>query len=111
MRGCGLFEDEDREALELSVYPKWTPEALTNADSICLEFIREFGPQLSSLEDDGCASRAGHDLWLTRNGHGAGFWDGDWPEPFAAKATSWCKAWGEANVWFDAEAEILHLEE
>lgn len=21
---------------------------------------------------------AGHDLWLTRNGHGAGFWDGDW---------------------------------
>ncbi len=20
-----------------------------------------------------------HDFWLTRNGHGAGFWDGDWP--------------------------------
>lgn len=20
----------------------------------------------------------GHDLWLTRQGHGAGFWDGDW---------------------------------
>lgn len=19
-----------------------------------------------------------HDFWLTRNGHGAGFWDGDW---------------------------------
>lgn len=25
-------------------------------------------------------SEAGHDFWLTRNGHGAGFWDGDWPE-------------------------------
>lgn len=22
---------------------------------------------------------AGHDFWLTQNGHGAGFWDGDWP--------------------------------
>lgn len=22
---------------------------------------------------------AGHDFHLTRNGHGAGFWDGDWP--------------------------------
>lgn len=22
---------------------------------------------------------AGHDFWLTRCGHGAGFWDGDWP--------------------------------
>ncbi len=21
----------------------------------------------------------GHDLWLTRNGHGAGYWDGDYP--------------------------------
>lgn len=21
---------------------------------------------------------AGHDFWLTRNGHGAGFWDGDY---------------------------------
>lgn len=25
-------------------------------------------------------SQAGHDFWLTRNHHGAGFWDGDWPE-------------------------------
>ena len=23
---------------------------------------------------------AGHDFWLTRNGHGCGFWDGDWPK-------------------------------
>jgi hypothetical protein len=22
-------------------------------------------------------AHAGHDFWLTRNGHGAGFWDGD----------------------------------
>lgn len=28
-------------------------------------------------------SRAGHDLWLTRNGHGANFLDGDWPQPQA----------------------------
>ena len=29
--------------------------------------------------------QAGHDLWLTHNGHGSGFWDGDWGEP----AQSW----------------------
>ncbi len=23
--------------------------------------------------------QAGHDFWLTSQGHGAGFWDGDWP--------------------------------
>ena len=26
---------------------------------------------------------AGHDLWLTRNGHGCGYWDGDWPKGIA----------------------------
>ena len=25
------------------------------------------------------AVQAGHDFWLTQNGHGAGFWDGDYP--------------------------------
>lgn len=27
----------------------------------------------------GRSSEAGHDFWMTRNGHGSGFWDGDWP--------------------------------
>jgi hypothetical protein len=26
---------------------------------------------------------AGHDFWLTRNGHGCGYWDGDWPKGIA----------------------------
>ena len=26
--------------------------------------------------------RAGHDFWLTRHHHGAGFWDGDWRTPW-----------------------------
>lgn len=25
--------------------------------------------------------QAGYDFFLTRNHHGAGFWDGDWPKP------------------------------
>ncbi len=28
-------------------------------------------------------NHAGRDFWYTRNGHGCGFWDGDWPEPTA----------------------------
>lgn len=27
----------------------------------------------------GVVTQAGHDFWLTSQGHGAGFWDGDWP--------------------------------
>lgn len=44
-----------------------------------LEFLRV--PENVKLIED-CLddfSMAGHDYWLTRCGHGAGFWDGDWP--------------------------------
>jgi len=48
---------------------------------------------------DGEWSRAGHDFWLTRNGHGAGFWDGDWPEPAASRLTEASKAFGSVDLY------------
>lgn len=42
---------------------------------------------------------AGHDFALTRNGHGAGFWDGDWAEPAATTLTEACKAFGEVSLY------------
>ncbi len=33
---------------------------------------------LDLLSDDDKGQHIGHDFWLTRNGHGAGFWDGDY---------------------------------
>ncbi len=41
---------------------------------------------------------AGHDFWLTRNGHGAGFWDGDWKEPAAAMLTDAAQTFGEYHI-------------
>ncbi len=45
-----------------------------------------------------CEARAGHDFWLTRNGHGCGFWDGDWNEPAASKLTDAATAFGEYYI-------------
>jgi hypothetical protein len=39
---------------------------------------------------------AGHDFFLTRNGHGAGFWDGDWPDGAAERLTAAARA---AGTW------------
>ena len=107
---CGIFDDTgegDRAALELSVSPKWDGSTETSATQLAADFRAEFKTFLDSETPD--EGRIGHDLWLTRNGHGAGFWDGDWPEPFATKATDWSEAYGEAYVWFDAEKEILTI--
>lgn len=54
----------------------FTREFKTQAYSACYHFedaanklgidVRQYSPE-----------QLGHDLWLTRNGHGAGFWDRD----------------------------------
>jgi len=62
----------------------------------CAEFLDMPGV------DDAIGSdyeRAGHDFWLTRNGHGAGFWDGDWPEPEATLLTDAAHSMGEQWVY------------
>tara|TARA_Y100001963_G_scaffold37564_1_gene52487 strand:+ start:173 stop:550 length:378 start_codon:yes stop_codon:yes gene_type:complete len=46
---------------------------------------------------------AAHDFILTRNGHGAGFWDGDWSEPIATKLTELCKKFGEIEIYLSDE--------
>jgi hypothetical protein len=51
-------------------------------------------------------THGGNDFWLTRNGHGAGFWDGDWNEPAATKLTDACKAYREINLYGGDDKQI-----
>ena len=48
--------------------------------------------------DDNDDRQAGHDFWLTRNGHGAGFWDGDYPVN-GDKLTELSKPYGEVYLY------------
>jgi len=48
---------------------------------------------------DGNPGHAGHDFWLTRNGHGAGFWDSDYPQPLGDQLTKAAKGYGEADLY------------
>jgi hypothetical protein len=51
-------------------------------------------------------SRAGHDFWLTRNGHGAGFWDGDWPADVGRIMTAGSKQFGEVWLYAGDDGQI-----
>lgn len=55
------------------------------------------------------AARAGHDFWLTRCGHGAGFWDGDWPEPAATRLTDASKAFGNVDLYVGDDGKVHAL--
>ncbi len=55
-----------------------------------------FQEEGSEWYDD--SKQAGHDFWLTRVGAGAGFWDGDYPEPQATLLTNLSKRFGHVDV-------------
>lgn len=50
--------------------------------------------QLSDME----LEQIGHDFWLTRNGHGAGFWDRDLGES-GEKLTEKARVYGEVYLY------------
>lgn len=54
----------------------------------------------------GVSSMAGHDFWLTRNGHGAGFWDGDWPEPHGDKLDAVAKGFGSISLYLGDDGKV-----
>jgi hypothetical protein len=51
-------------------------------------------------------ARAGHDFWLTRNGHGAGFWDGDWQEPDSGYLTDRAHNFGGFDLYIGDDGKI-----
>jgi hypothetical protein len=54
-----------------------TPEALASITALCRAFQAEAGDLLAEAygRADYSPAQAGHDYWLTYNGHGTGFWD------------------------------------
>ena len=64
----------------------------------CLAFFAANGYMISA--DD--IGHAGHDFWLTRNGHGTGFWDHEdiYSEYSAKKLTANAEAFGVVEIEF-----------
>jgi hypothetical protein len=70
------------------------PETLEQMKADCASFQAENAQDIAGREE-----QAGHDLWLTRNNHGCGFWDGDWPEEAGDRLTEACKKFSEVNLY------------
>lgn len=76
-RECEEWQQTNAEALEACY--AWSESNTTRAP----------------LDDE----HAGHDFWLNRNGHGCGFWDGDWPEPWADTLDTAAEAAGHVDAY------------
>lgn len=71
------------------------PETLSAMAADCEKFQAENEEALANAGDDG---QNGHDFWLTRNRHGAGFWDRGYGE-IGEKLSEAARAYGECNLY------------
>jgi hypothetical protein len=89
------MDDSGGESLDANyTSDDFTPATLTATIVDCARFQRE-----NAMDIDGEEEQAGHDFWLTRNHHGAGFWDGDWCPPLGQRLTEACKDYDEVNLY------------
>lgn len=95
--GNPLDDGRDRDDIAPETLAKMQADCrafyLANEEAICCDD----GP--TGRDGSSQVEMAGHDFWLTRCGHGAGFWDGDWPEPYATKLDNAAKAFGNVDLY------------
>lgn len=76
---------------------------LTRSEEECAAFKAENAADLDQMED----VRAGHNFWLSRNGHGTGFFDEDTiPEDAQDRLQDAAKAYGEVNLYVGDDGQI-----
>jgi hypothetical protein len=80
------------------------PETRLDLEADCRSFWRRVGYYVEAAGKT--PKEAGHDFWLTRNGHGVGFWDGDWPAPWADILTKTAESYGPFETWLSDDGYI-----
>ena len=91
----------------------FAPETLERFFTDCRRFQEQNSADIAAGDNRPeygvtATERAGHSFWLTRNRHGAGFWDGDWPDKPGERLTVAAEAFGE--VWLDVgDAGLIYI--
>jgi hypothetical protein len=84
------------------------PGAAREMEETCEAFVKSCLDERPDVFDGITPDMIGHDLWLTRNGHGVGFWDrglgerGDW-------LTGMTKPFGDAHLYAGTDG-LIYLE-
>jgi len=103
---CALWSSTDDEGnpfddvYEINDFAEYAVDSMR---SDCLEFYNAHHHIMRDANPD--FARHGHDFWLTRNGHGAGFFDRGYGERGDALSKA-AKAYGEVYLYADAYGKV-----
>lgn len=80
------------------------PEAMEQIIEDCKLFVNSNAHLLKDISPE----QAGHDFWLTRNGHGAGFWARGLGH-IGDELTAYCTAYGDCTPYVGDDGKIYLL--
>lgn len=83
----------------------FSPEAVIQALTDCLDFQKRNAIILENLDVEQC----GHNFWMTRKGHGSGFWDEEGLGKLGDDLTKACEKYGDITLYV-GEDKQLHFE-
>lgn len=101
---CALWSstDDDSNPLDDNYgIDDLSPECLARMVEDCKQFQLDHQTDMEGLDDEQC----GHDFWLTRCGHGAGFWDRGYGK-LGDKLTQASKVWGDVYLYVGDDGMI-----
>lgn len=105
--------DDEGNALDSMYGPSdFSMDAMNSIRADCAKFQQQ--ANLEEVEQlmfmpDSVEEMAGHDFWLTRAGHGAGFWDGDWDHHDGQRLTELSKTFQEQYIYVGDDGQ-LHVD-
>lgn len=106
---CALWSSNDGDQpLDANYGPEdLAPATRDQLAELCATFERDNYVLLAeAMEATGKDMRSvWHDLWLTQNGHGAGFWDGGWPG-YGDALTAAAKRMGEVDLYAGDDGKL-----
>lgn len=103
---CALWSStgDDEEPLDKEYDTEdLSPEALERAREDCIDFIAAQSSLLMAV--DANSEQHGHDFWLTRNGHGAGFWDRGYGD-VGDQLSEACKPYGGCDLYVGDDGKL-----
>lgn len=81
-------------------FPLLDAEDVATAIGDCADFQMN---QAELLKQAGTPGQNGHDFFLTRNGHGTGFWDRGYPREVGRRLTGAAHLYGSHDVFLGEE--------
>ena len=101
---CGLWVDIAPESDKDITVESIAPETTQQINKLCRDFISDNKNLLDGLS----FSQSGHDLYLTLNGHGTGFWDRGYKNR-GDLLTYKCEKIGNKNFYLGDDTKVYFL--